>query len=223
MVDWTKLRGWKYDHHNTYLEVWVDGTEVARFDDASTYGLRLLVNGLDVTGGIHVTSGVIDQNDVVASTTTTTGSMVTAGGIGIAGNLWAGGTVSVIDEIKYSNQLVHANATVSTIADDTALDANDCGKVIECAVDGVTITLPSSSVGLNYTIVNTGTDSLVGITIDPAAGDWIRGGGMLGDDGGAIINTKDSHIQGDMISLLADSADGWYVTKMHGTWTAETA
>ena len=187
-----------------------------------TYGLRLLVNGLDITGGITVTEGVIDQNDVTASTTTTSGSIVTAGGVGIAGNFWAAGTVSVIDEIKYSNQLVHANATISSHTTDITLDANDCGKVLECATDGVTFTLPSTSVGLTYTIVNTGADGAVEIIVDPADADAIVGGGVTMDTGKSLINTGGTHVQGDMIQLTADSGDGWYVIKLAGTWAAES-
>jgi len=43
-------RGWKWDAHNSRLSVYVDGTEVARFDDA-TNDLNLLVNGIDMLAG----------------------------------------------------------------------------------------------------------------------------------------------------------------------------
>lgn len=223
MADWTKLRGWKYDHHNSYLEVWVDGTEVARFDDVATYGLRLLSNGLDITaGGITVTSGAIDHSDTTASTSTTTGAIKTAGGIGIAGALYVNDDVSVIDEIVYYNQLVHANATDSVRSTDTDLDANDAGKVIECATDSVTFTLPATTVGLTLTIVNTGADGTCGIYVDPNASDLIKGCDIDGSDGQYIVNTKATHIQGDMVQLTADSGVGWYITKMTGTWDTES-
>ena len=69
----SKMRGWRYDKHNSRLSVYVDGTEVARFDDA-TRDLTLLTNGLTVTaGGATITAG---------------GLTVTAGGATItAGNL----------------------------------------------------------------------------------------------------------------------------------------
>jgi len=45
-----KRRGWKWDAANSRLSVYVDGTEVGRFDD-STHDLNLLTNGLNVPTG----------------------------------------------------------------------------------------------------------------------------------------------------------------------------
>lgn len=71
MADSSRLRGWKWDGPNGYLEVWVDGTRVAYFDDAAN-DLRLLTNGLAVdAGGITVTAG---------------GLTVSAGGASITGD-----------------------------------------------------------------------------------------------------------------------------------------
>ena len=53
-----KHRGWFWDAGNSRLAVYVDGTEVARFDDA-TRDLALLVNGLSVVGGLAVTTGAV--------------------------------------------------------------------------------------------------------------------------------------------------------------------
>lgn len=54
MADSKRLRGWKWDANNTYLEVWVNGTEVARFDDA-TYDLNLITNGINIpTGKLNI-------------------------------------------------------------------------------------------------------------------------------------------------------------------------
>ena len=50
-------RGWRWDGANSRLDVDVDGTTVARFDDA-TNDLTLTTNGLGVTaGGIGITAG----------------------------------------------------------------------------------------------------------------------------------------------------------------------
>ena len=48
MVDSAKLRGWKYDHVNGYMEAWDSGTAVARFD--GTDGFTLLIDSLDLHG-----------------------------------------------------------------------------------------------------------------------------------------------------------------------------
>ena len=50
-------RGWRWDGANSRLDVDVDGTTVARFDD-TTNDLTLTTNGLGVTaGGIGITAG----------------------------------------------------------------------------------------------------------------------------------------------------------------------
>ena len=50
-------RGWRWDGANSRLDVDVDGTTVARFDD-STNDLTLTTNGLGVTaGGVGITAG----------------------------------------------------------------------------------------------------------------------------------------------------------------------
>jgi len=50
-------RGWKWDAANSRLAVYVDGTEIARFDDA-TANLTLITYGMTVTSGnLTLTSG----------------------------------------------------------------------------------------------------------------------------------------------------------------------
>lgn len=57
MADSGRMRGWKYDHEDSHLEVWVNGTNVGVWDDA-TKDLVLPTNGLTVTaGGATVTAG----------------------------------------------------------------------------------------------------------------------------------------------------------------------
>lgn len=223
MADWTKLRGWKYDHNNTYLEVWVDGTEVARFDDA-TYGLRLIgTDGLTITaGGLTITEGALTVSSTTASAATTSGAIQTDGGVGVAENLNIGTTTSVIDEIAYSGQLVHKYASVQTVAADTTLGVASCGRVIECATDSVIITLPATAPGASFTIVNTGADALIALLVDPDGNDLITGCDVNGSDGKYIINTGSTHIQGDMVQLIGDSGTGWRITRMTGTWDTES-
>jgi len=48
MADSAKLRGWKYDHANGYMEAWDSGTAVARFDASD--GLVVLVDSFDLNG-----------------------------------------------------------------------------------------------------------------------------------------------------------------------------
>ena len=218
MADVPKLRGFKWDPTNLWLEVWVNGTEIARFSDSGN-DLQIVTLGMTVdSGGYTNTAGDIVVNDTTQSSGTTSGAINTGGGFGVAGNIHIGGDVSVIDEITYSGQLVHKYAVVSTVASDTTLDAQDCGKTIECAADSAVIKLPATAPGLTFTIVNTGADSLIALNVQPDTADLIKGCDIDGANGGFIINTGSSHKQGDMVRLTGDSADGWYITRMTGTW-----
>jgi hypothetical protein len=70
--------------------------------------------------------------------------------------------------------------------------------------------------------VNTGTAAACGITVRPHSDDWIKGGGIDGSDSYGLVNTKATHAVGDMLKLVGDSGDGWYVMSMVGTWAAES-
>ena len=63
-----RRRGWKWDANNSRLSVYVDGTEVARFDDA-TSDLALLVNGIDIPAGkLSIDSDTIDATPAEINT-----------------------------------------------------------------------------------------------------------------------------------------------------------
>lgn len=222
MADVPKLRGFKWDPTNLWLEVWVNGTEIARFSDSGS-DLQIVTLGMTVdSGGYTNTAGDIVSTDSTDASGTSSGAIHTGGGFGVAENIHIGGDVSVIDEITYSAQLVHKYAVVSTVTLDTTLDAADCGKTIESATDSAVITLPATAPGLTFTIVNTGENGSTALNIVPETGDFIKGCDMEGADGGYIVNTRSSHKKGDMVRLTGDSADGWYITRMTGTWVDST-
>lgn len=74
-------RGWLYDIANSRGGIWVEGTEVVRFDDATANIQILGTAGITIdSGGLTVTAG--------GATITAGGLTVTAGGATItAGNL----------------------------------------------------------------------------------------------------------------------------------------
>jgi hypothetical protein len=114
MADSGRLRGWKYDHANANLEVWVDGTNVGTWDDA-TNDLVLPTNGLTITaGGATVTAGdltvtagdahVVAENlymgaETAFATTEPTSTVIfkqgtaPAGAIGTSSALFSNGTL----------------------------------------------------------------------------------------------------------------------------------
>ena len=229
MADSTKLKGFKFDGPNSYLEVWVSGTCVAYFDDA-TADLTLLTNGLSVdsggltvtAGGITVTAGTVSVDDTTASSSTTTGSIHTDGGLGVVKDVVAGSTVKITDKITYSDQLIHAYDNSATISTDTTLGATSVGKMLTVAIDSLTITLPATVKGYVYNIMNLGADAANIVKVSPNSVDKIMGPDIAGADNKDIINTKATAKTGDMIQLIGEGSAGWYVTKVTGIWAAET-
>ena len=69
-------RGFRWDHSNSRLEVQVDGTVAARFDDTGTY-LTIPAGGITVTAGnLDMVAGTLDIQDggaVSQATNRTTG------------------------------------------------------------------------------------------------------------------------------------------------------
>jgi len=117
-----------------------------------------------------------------------------------------------------------------TLTANKTLTVNDSGKVFLIGTDGLTITLPSTVTGLEYTFINIGADGAVGITVEPAAADKLMGsfnqnGSMVtmsGTDDKGIVNTKATANNGDALTILGDGDDGWYVKDCNGIWTEES-
>lgn len=139
----------------------------------------------------------------------------------VADDLDVNGDADIDGVLTYHDQLIHgAEATVTKTANYT-VDAADCGKTILCATDAVVFTLPSTAVGLFYRFVNTAADGDALISISPAAADKIQGAGLTAADDKDLRNTKATAKHGDMVELLGDGVDGWFITKLIGTWARE--
>lgn len=225
MADAKKLRGFKWDSNNTYLEVWVNGTEIARFDDA-TNDLRVLTLGVTIdSGGYTNTAGDIVVDDTTTCTTSTSGSITSAGGLGVVKDVHVGGTCTIGGKITYADVFEHANAVIETVTDCKDLDNLDSGKIFHCATDSKIFNLPAmcdgTLLGATYTIVNTAADAGALVSVNPGTADYICGNDIGGVDGKEIRNTKSSHKDGDMIRLVCGGSFGWIIEDVIGTWAAE--
>jgi len=116
--------------------------------------------------------------------------------------------------------LSDVESTIAVSADKT-LALADCGVIQLVDTDAKTVTLPATAPGLEYTIVNTGADGAVLVTISPQAADKISGAGLTPADNKDLLNTKATAKKGDFVTLLADGVDGWVVTRLAGTWARE--
>ena len=119
---------------------------------------------------------------------------------------------------------------VETLTANKTLDAEDSGKVFLIATDSLTITLPATKSGLDYTFVNSGGDGNNIITISPNASDALHGTITLaasvvelsGTDDKDLINTKATANTGDMVRIVGDGSAGWYVVGSTGIWASES-
>ena len=100
-----------------------------------------------------------------------------------------------------------------------ALTVEESGGVFLCATDNMVYTLPSTAMGVVYTFINTGADGAAKISVSPAAADAIHY--ITSVDDKDVINTKSTAIEGDMITLIGDGAEGWFVLAAKGTWAKE--
>lgn len=101
------------------------------------------------------------------------------------------------------------------------LTAADSGAVVICTAADVKVTLPSTALGLFFTIVTGVASGGTGVQVDPAAADQIIGAGFTPADNKDAINTGATDVVGDAITVVGDGAAGWYVTDVVGIWARE--
>jgi len=118
---------------------------------------------------------------------------------------------------------------VQTVTASRTLTVEESGGVFLVGTDALTITLPATVAGVEYTFINSGADGNNIITISPNASDAIHGTITLaasvvelsGTDDKDLINTKASSTTGNTVTLIGDGTVGWYVKASTGIWASE--
>lgn len=126
-----------------------------------------------------------------------------------------GGTIGegAIARGGYSNvRAITANATLT--------EADNGGLVLANAVDLV-VTLPATRLGFSVTVLTQAASATTGLSISPAAADRIQGKGITAADDKDYINTAASDAVGDLVSMVGDGTDGWWVIDERGTWARQ--
>jgi len=134
------------------------------------------------------------------------------------------GALYVKDKKVIGENGAFVNGAAGALAKTAAytMAAADSGLVTTVtAVGNTVITLPATVVGYSFTIVNGATNGVGEISVDPNASDKIVGGSLTGGDGKKFTNTLATSKKGDLIKLVADGVNGWFVTEIVGTWAAE--
>jgi len=101
------------------------------------------------------------------------------------------------------------------------LDAEDIGKVMNVTVGSATnvITLPSTAVGLAFTIRNGTTGQRVAVS--PAAADRFIGANLTGLANKDRINTAATAVAGDLLSIVHGGTVTWSIIAEDGIWVQE--
>lgn len=118
---------------------------------------------------------------------------------------------------------------VETITANRTLRVEDSGKVFLIATDALTITLPSTVAGLDYTFINTGAAGNNIITISPQATDGICGTITLassvvtrvGTVDTDLVNTKATSTKGNSVRIIGTGVVGtgaYNIVSSTGIW-----
>jgi len=133
-----------------------------------------------------------------------------------------------------------ANATDGRVSVDVStnktLVAADSGIVQNVVADGITITLPSTALGLEYIVRNGGakvnsggpagavSDGSVLVTVAPAAADGFTGNGFTAAVNKSALNTKATSNVGDEIRFSGTGTagvTGWVLGAVKGIWARQ--
>jgi hypothetical protein len=117
------------------------------------------------------------------------------------------------------------------VTENKTLALADCGIVQNVLTDAITVTLPATAGGLQFTVRNGGvapsgapagavSDASNLVTVAPNASDQISGLAFTPADNKAALNTKATARVGDEITLLNDGAvgNGWVIASTKGVW-----
>lgn len=113
-----------------------------------------------------------------------------------------------------------AGKTLSRVAVDTVLDAQDTGKLMIMTADSKTFTLPATVAGLELICQCDVSGGAATMSVSPSASDKIMGPDVAGVDDKDYLLDGDG-AQGDYLHLIGDGADGWFVKASRGNWTQE--
>ena len=149
------------------------------------------------------------------------GNAVVASGTSL--DIESGGAFKIAGTDR-TNQIARVAApTFDTKSADFTVSAADAGKTfLITGVDKVA-TLPATAAGLRFTFVvaSTALSAGTGFSVSPNAVDKIMGNGFTSADDKDAINSGASDREGDLLELTGDGVDGWYITRVIGTWARQ--
>tara|TARA_Y100000593_G_scaffold89854_1_gene174928 strand:+ start:160 stop:786 length:627 start_codon:yes stop_codon:yes gene_type:complete len=161
-----------------------------------------------------------------------TGLVATTGGVTAS----AGGiTASYAAESDLGILGTHRRKVFGSQANGQTVHLSASGGTILQSTDDAIITLPATRAGLQYTFIHAGaateqfdlspnaSDKIMGSCIDSNAINTV----VEGASNGAGVDNKDLTLDGgsgvgDRVTIVADGADGWYITECMGSFAVES-
>lgn len=116
------------------------------------------------------------------------------------------------------------------VTENKTLAITDQGVVQNVKTDAITITLPATVVGYDFTIRNGGAtsvpagasgDGTVAVNVSPNSADLIAGMQVTAADDKDFINTKATSKVGDYLQIVGNGTTGWNVQSVKGIWVKE--
>lgn len=148
--------------------------------------------------------------------------VVASGGeidIEAGGSLKSGG----VEIINGAGELKGTLRKVNLAAATQTLTAAQSGQKFVGVADAV-FSLPAAAAatkGVWYEFETGALSAGVGLSIDPAAADHIRGNGLTSVDNKDLINSGATDRLGDSVRIYCDGVDGWVIEAIIGTWAKE--
>lgn len=127
------------------------------------------------------------------------------------------------------NQGEIVKSPVLTVTEDTTLTYEDSGSIILVGTDALTITLPPTKEGIEFTFVNIGAAGNNIITISPQAADGIAGTITLassvvtrvGTVNTDLVNSKATATKGNSVKIVGTGVAGtgaYHIVSSTGIW-----
>lgn len=116
-------------------------------------------------------------------------------------------------------RVFHATATPLTLA------PRDSDVVVIADVADLVINLPKAqrdARGNRITVVVETLSTTTGCSLSPASIDKIQGSSITAADDKDIVNTAATDAVGDVMTIVCDGEDGWWIVDSTGTWARET-
>lgn len=123
--------------------------------------------------------------------------------------------------ITYESGSARTEAVITATATAFSITAAQSGATWRITAPDTVVSLPATQAGLRYRflLASAALSTGAGLKISPVAADAIHGNGLTSTDNEDAILAGSGDREGDMIALIGDGVDGYYIIEVEGTWS----